>query len=90
MVEPVLSERLTDTDDPALWQLAITATLGRARADTTRYTGKDAILIEIGCCAPLDSSEMENGLRDDLANWLQPDRFSRGRTCVLVRKPPSS
>jgi hypothetical protein len=50
-VKPALAERLTDADDPTLWQLAITAILGRARADTLHYTGKDAIFIEIGCCA---------------------------------------
>jgi hypothetical protein len=50
MVEPALTERLTDADDPALWQLAITAILGRAKCDTLGYNGKDAVLFEIGCC----------------------------------------
>ena len=70
MVEPTLTERLADTDDPALWQLAITAILGRARADALNYTGKDAILFRDWRLYALDSSALENGLRDDRACWL--------------------
>ncbi len=46
-----LAAELTEDDDPALWEFALTAILGRTRADASRYTGKEAIIVQIGCCS---------------------------------------
>ncbi len=46
-----LAAKLTEDDDPALWEFALTTILGRTRADASLYSGKEAILVEIGCCS---------------------------------------
>lgn len=43
--------RLCPDDDPALWEFALTMILGRTRTDASRYTGEEAMLVEIGCCS---------------------------------------
>ena len=46
-----LTAKLTEDDDPALWEFALTTILGRTRADASLYTGKEAILVQIGRCS---------------------------------------
>jgi hypothetical protein len=46
-----LAAKLTEDDDPALWEFALTTILGRSRADASLYTGKEAIIVQIGCCS---------------------------------------
>ena len=46
-----IAANLTEDDDPALWEFALTTILGRTRADASLYTGKEAIIVEIGCCS---------------------------------------
>ena len=46
-----LTAKLTEDDDSALWEFALTTILGRTRADALLYTGKEAILVQIGRCS---------------------------------------
>jgi hypothetical protein len=51
LVRDDLTAKLTGDDDPALWEFALTTILGRTRADASLYTGKEAIIVQIGCCS---------------------------------------
>jgi hypothetical protein len=51
LVHDIIVAKLTDDDDPALWQFALTTILGRTRIDAECYNGKEAIFVEIGCCS---------------------------------------
>ena len=56
LIHDDLTARLTEDDDPILWESATATILGRTRADASLYTGKEAILVEIGRCS----------------HWIQP------------------
>src|SRR5580700_8641542 len=51
LVRDDLAVKLTKDDDPALWEFALTTILGRTKADASLYTGKEAIIVQIGCCS---------------------------------------
>jgi hypothetical protein len=51
LIRDDLAAKLTDDDDPTLWEFALATILGRTRADASAYTGKEAVLVEIGCCS---------------------------------------
>jgi hypothetical protein len=51
LIRDDLAAKLTEDDDPALWEFALTTILGRTRTDASLYTGKEAILVQIGCCS---------------------------------------
>ncbi|MGO8746190.1 MAG: hypothetical protein ACLQNE_09390 [Thermoguttaceae bacterium] len=51
LIRDDLTAKLTEDDDPALWEFALTMILGRTRADASLYTGKQVVLVEIGCCS---------------------------------------
>jgi len=51
LVRDDLAAKLTEDDDPTLWEFALTTIPGRTRADASLYSGKEAILVQIGCCS---------------------------------------
>jgi hypothetical protein len=51
LVRDDLTAKLTDDDDPALWEFALSLILGRTRADASLYVGKEAIIVQIGRCS---------------------------------------
>jgi hypothetical protein len=51
LIRDDLTAKLTEDDDPALWEFALTTIIGRTRADASLHTGKEAVLVEIGCCS---------------------------------------
>ena len=72
LVRDDLTAKLTEDDDPALWEFALTTILGRTRADASLYTGKEAIIVEIGCCS----------------HWIRPTwKTESGMTCPIGYDP---
>jgi hypothetical protein len=51
LIRDVLVSKLSKNDDLVLWEVALTMILGRTCADASLYTGKEAILVEIGRCS---------------------------------------
>jgi hypothetical protein len=49
-------ERLGDDDDLAFWHVAVETIVASTEADAEAYSGKDCIVIKVGCCS----------------HWIQP------------------
>ena len=72
LVRDDLAANLTEDDDPMLWEFALTTILGRTSGDASLYTGKEAIIVEVGCCS----------------HWIRPKWKTRsGMTCTSGYDP---
>jgi len=72
LIRDDLAANLTEDDDSKLWEFALATILGRTRADASLYAGKEAILVQIGCCS----------------HWIRPKwKTLSGMTCTSGYDP---